>query len=142
MLAGPEDELGASIVRQLLSRMSSPAAQRRGVSLLRNVIGNRIAGAVVKEFLVREVFLRIASTLGTPDAELRANLAASQVLGLMVTRYVLRLEPLASAPSTSSSIGSARLSNGTWSAMPRMRVARCGSNRWTLDSASQSANNS
>ena len=52
---------------------------------------------MVKEFLVREVFLPIATTLGTTDAALRANLAASQVLGLMVTRYVLRLEPLATA---------------------------------------------
>ena len=97
VLAGPRDELGRAIVAQILSTMGSPAARRRGVSLLRNVIGNRVAGAVVKEFLVREVFLPIATALGTPDAALRANLAASQILGLMVTRYVLRLEPLATA---------------------------------------------
>ena len=32
------------------------------------------------------------------DAELRADLAASQVVGIMVPGYVLRIEPLASAP--------------------------------------------
>ena len=48
---------------------------------------------------MREVFLKIAHELGTEDAELRAALAASQVLGLVITRYVLKVEPIASVPA-------------------------------------------
>jgi hypothetical protein len=45
------------------------------------------------------VFLKLARELRTEDAELRAALAASQVLGLVITRYVLKVEPIASAPA-------------------------------------------
>jgi len=51
----------------------------------------------VREFLTREVFSRLAALSDQPDADLRANLAASQLVGLMMTRFALRLEPIASA---------------------------------------------
>lgn len=98
VLAGPREEFGESIVRHLLTALNSPTSQKRTVSILRNVVGNRIVGGIVKEFIMREVFARISHELGTEDAELRAGLAASQILGLMITRYVLHIEPLASAP--------------------------------------------
>jgi len=40
---------------------------------------------------------RIADRLEGPDAERRAALAGSQMVGLMVTRYVLELPPMATA---------------------------------------------
>ncbi len=40
---------------------------------------------------------RIAGQLGRPDAELRAELAAAQLVGIAMIRYVIRIEPLASA---------------------------------------------
>jgi AcrR family transcriptional regulator len=98
VLAGPREDYGENVVSHLLAALSTPAAQRRAASILRNVVGNRLVGGIVKEFLVREVFLKIARELGTEDADLRAALAASQVLGLVVTRYVLKVEPIASAP--------------------------------------------
>jgi hypothetical protein len=41
----------------------------------------------------------VVATLDVPDAEREARgaLVASQLVGLVMTRYVLRLEPLASA---------------------------------------------
>lgn len=98
VLAGPREDFGKNAVSYVLTALNDPAAQRRASSLLRNIVGNRVVGGIVKEFLIREVFLKIARELGTQDAELRAALAASQILGLMVTRYVLRVEPVASAP--------------------------------------------
>jgi AcrR family transcriptional regulator len=99
VLAGPREEYGHNVVSHLLAALSTPAAQRRAAGILRSVVGNRLVGGIVKEFLVREVFLKIARELRTEDAELRAALAASQVLGLVITRYVLKLEPIASAPA-------------------------------------------
>ena len=42
---------------------------------------------------------RVVGTLELPppEAEVRGSLAASQLVGLVVGRYVLRIEPLASA---------------------------------------------
>jgi AcrR family transcriptional regulator len=99
VLAGPREDFGRNAVAHVLTALSDPVAQRRAASLLRNIVGNRVVGGIVKEFLTREVFLKIARELGTQDAELRAALAASQILGLVITRYVLRVEPLASAPA-------------------------------------------
>jgi hypothetical protein len=35
--------------------------------------------------------------LGTPDAALRAGMVNVQILGLAVARYIVRIEPIASA---------------------------------------------
>lgn len=98
ILAGPHEQIGEGLVRYLLGSLSEPAAQTRIVALLRTAIGHNPASALLKEFLIREVMLRLASATTDEYAELRANLAASQVAGLLMLRYVLRVEPIASAP--------------------------------------------
>jgi hypothetical protein len=52
---------------------------------------------MLREFLGREVFGRIAATTGAPDPQLRGALAASQMIGLVVARYVIRVPALADA---------------------------------------------
>jgi hypothetical protein len=52
---------------------------------------------MLREFLRREIMHRIATALGDAgDAELRAELAASQLVGVIMVRYVLAFEPVAS----------------------------------------------
>ncbi|MET0477573.1 MAG: TetR/AcrR family transcriptional regulator, partial [Actinomycetota bacterium] len=36
---------------------------------------------------------------GSPDARLRATLVGSQIIGLAMARYIVKVEPLASAPA-------------------------------------------
>jgi hypothetical protein len=43
----------------------------------------------------------VSALLDRPDADLRATLVGSQLVGLAIGRYLLRIEPLASAdPAT------------------------------------------
>lgn len=49
------------------------------------------------EYLAKVVVDPVVSALGVPDARLRATLITSHLVGMATTRYVLRLEPLASA---------------------------------------------
>jgi len=49
--------------------------------------------------LARLVLDTLAQVLDVPDIALRAQLVASQLLGLALARYLLRLEPLASLPA-------------------------------------------
>lgn len=69
--------------------------------LLRNLTTQPEAASVMRELLVRRVFTPVLATMAPdevePRASLRANLCASQLLGIGMTRYVLRFEPLASA---------------------------------------------
>ena len=47
--------------------------------------------------MTREILARITRFAQDDDPQLRASLAASQILGLAMARYVLKIEPLASA---------------------------------------------
>jgi hypothetical protein len=54
---------------------------------------------MLREFLGRELFARAAVLLGCDDAGFRANLVGSQIVGLVMARYVVQIEPLASQPA-------------------------------------------
>lgn len=97
LLAGDPDTLGERIVRFILESFEQPEVGKRGVVLLRTAIGNKAATPLLTGFLSRELLARIATALDAPDAELRASLAASQIAGLLVARYVLKLPGVASA---------------------------------------------
>lgn len=97
LLEGPRDELGARIVRFILETWEQPDVQKRGLVIMRAAIGNRLTAPLLAGFLRRELIDRIAAHLDVPDAELRATLVASQIAGLLVTRYVLRLPAIAAA---------------------------------------------
>jgi Transcriptional regulator len=97
VLAGPRDQVGENVVRFLLEQLSDPKVRKRAVAMIRTVFGQAAAGALIREFLIREVFLRLARGIDAPDAELRAGLAASQVIGFVTVRFLIELEPLVKA---------------------------------------------
>lgn len=97
LLTAPRDELGEHIVRYVLEMWERPDVRKRGVVLLRHALGNRLTTPLVAGFLSRELIGRIAAELGTPDAELRATLVASQIAGLLIARHVLKLPAIAAA---------------------------------------------
>lgn len=97
LLDGDRSELGARVVRYLLEQWEKPEVRKRGTVLLRTAISNRMAAPLLTGFLSRELLDRIVSRLDVPDAELRAGLVASQIGGLIVTRYLLQLQPMATA---------------------------------------------
>lgn len=97
IVAGPRDEVGERLVRYVLQAFEQPDIRRRGVMLIRTAIGSRLTTPLLAGFLARELIGTIAKTLGVGDADLRATLVASQIAGLLITRYVLKLAPIAAA---------------------------------------------
>ena len=68
------------------------------LALVRGVLepgGERL----VADGLLRLVLGPVGEDLGVDEPDRRMALVASQLIGLVMARYVLRLEPLASAPS-------------------------------------------
>jgi hypothetical protein len=53
---------------------------------------------MLREFLTRELFAPAAELLGAEDGSFRANLVGSQIVGLVMARYLIGIEPLASMP--------------------------------------------
>ena len=96
-LAAGRDQLGVTIVRTFLEAWEPPENRVRLMAMLRSALTNETAMDMMRDLLVREVFGPITEALGVPDAQLRATLVGSQLLGLAVMRYVGRIEPLASA---------------------------------------------
>jgi AcrR family transcriptional regulator len=98
VLASPPEELGAAVVGLVLRLWDGPA-RPAGLALLRSAVSNEWTAKLLREFLVSKVLRRVVSTLGfDPDVRAaRASLVASQIIGLVMARYVLKLEPLASA---------------------------------------------
>ncbi len=96
-LAGPRDQIGVNLVRYMVETLDVPDTSERIVRMLHTALGQEFAAKMLRQFLIREVLKRIAKELGDDDAELRASFAATQVVGLVVARYGLKVEPLASA---------------------------------------------
>jgi AcrR family transcriptional regulator len=97
-LEGGREQLGANLVRTLLTVWDGPA-RPAALALVRSAVGNEWTAKLLREFLVSQVLRRVLVTLDLPADELEARgaLVASQLIGVVMARYVLRLEPLASA---------------------------------------------
>ncbi len=96
LLAPGLDGLGERLVHFFLETWDSPAG-RPLLALIRSVVASEEAASLMREFVGREVLGRIAKTLKVDQPQLRASLAASTLIGMAMLRYVIKLEPLASA---------------------------------------------
>jgi AcrR family transcriptional regulator len=91
------EDAGERIIRFILQSFERPEVRKRGVMVLRTAVSGKLTAPLVTGFLSRELLPRIAAELDAPDAELRAGLVATQVAGLLITRYVVRLPSVADA---------------------------------------------
>ena len=98
LLADGLDGVGERIVLTFVGVWDSQPAQERLVALLRAGIAGAESADVLRGFLTDAVLGPLATATGRADGPLRASLAASQLVGLAVARYLLRLDPLASTP--------------------------------------------
>jgi len=99
VIDGPSGQLAARLLTRLLSVWDSPAGAGAIAAVRTAVQRDETAGLLRDLALSQALRPLIAVMPGTPEERLwRANLAASQIIGLIFTRYVVRLEPLASAP--------------------------------------------
>jgi AcrR family transcriptional regulator len=97
LLAGDPATLGERLVRLLISVWSDPDSRDRALAVLRSAMTHDQAAALLREFVSTELVGRVAPALPGPDPRLRVSAAVSQLIGMVFLRYVVRLEPLASA---------------------------------------------
>lgn len=106
------DGMGERLVRMVVTLMGDPQV-RRDVSRLMSSTPAAGATAVavhanspdgvleqlrlVTEYLQSVVVDPVARAVGIPDARLRGSFITSYLVGIVATRYLLRVEPLASA---------------------------------------------
>lgn len=111
---GARDEgrsLGEHMLRTVLGVWDVAEVRATFLGLLRSATTSEQATAMLREFVTDAILGRLAEVAGQAapggDAEFRAALVASQVLGLALTRYVLELDALkgASTDDLAAAIG-------------------------------------
>lgn len=95
--SGPREETGERFARFFLSIWEDPRSRASLSGMLRSAITDAGAAAMIRELLLVRILGPAVAALGVGDPELRVTLLGSQVIGLALLRYVLVVEPLASA---------------------------------------------
>jgi AcrR family transcriptional regulator len=100
LLQADTEMLGERLVRLFLSIWEGTDTTPF-VGLIRSAMSDEAAARMLGDLLAQEIIGPVAASLGADRPELRATLAGSQMVGLAMLRYILRLEPIASAAQES-----------------------------------------
>ncbi|PXX56461.1 TetR family transcriptional regulator [Nocardia tenerifensis] len=97
--AAPLDRLGETIIRAVLSVWDSPAGDGV-VAMVRSIIAGGDT-SLARSFILEVVLERVRQRIATPedDGRLRVALVGSQMIGLLMARKIVGIEPMASAPA-------------------------------------------
>jgi AcrR family transcriptional regulator len=87
----PVAELPRLIVRHFLDRWESDPGDDALLVLMRSAVTNEHAAAQMRAIFAGQVAPALAAALGTDIAKRRAGMMSAQLLGLGLTRYLLRL---------------------------------------------------
>lgn len=67
------------------------------LAMLRGAVSHEDSADRLRTLVLRVILRPLVNGIGADQPDRRAGLVASQVVGLAMTRYVLRFEPIASA---------------------------------------------
>ncbi|MHA6630219.1 TetR/AcrR family transcriptional regulator [Pseudonocardia sichuanensis] len=95
-VSGDPDELAERILCRLLEVWDSTGGAQFA-ALLQSIATQDVAAALLREFIARVLVGKVLREVAPDRPELRATLCGTQMFGLAFVRYVLKVEPLASA---------------------------------------------
>ncbi len=95
LLGGPREGMGERLVRFVVETWDRPEVRPLLMGIMRSASTDPVAAGMMRRLLAEGPFLALARAIDAPDAQLRATLAGSQLMGLVMARYVVELDPLA-----------------------------------------------
>jgi AcrR family transcriptional regulator len=99
VLAAPDDQIADGLLRTFLAVWDAPESGLPLRSIAAAAIADPAVGRMVRELVDHELLPLIATRVGGRDATERAAGVVVAMAGLIFTRYLLRIEPLASMPA-------------------------------------------
>ena len=99
VLEREDGTLADRLTDAVVTLLEQPEIHERVTGVIRGAATHPEMARMLREFLTRAVFEPIASSLDTDRPLLRANLVGSQIVGLLMARSVVGVEPLASLPA-------------------------------------------
>lgn len=98
ILGGDPQQLGERLVRTILTiwdrEQISPV-----IALLRSAVASEQFAAMLRQFIATAILEPVLGSLTVDQPRLRGSLVASQLVGLAMARYVLRIPPLVDVPT-------------------------------------------
>ena len=98
LLQSDRSTLGESLARLFFSIWESTDVIPF-VALLRSAMSHDEAARMLRDLISEEIIGPVAANLGSDNPKLRTSLVGSQMVGIVLLRYIIRLEPLASTDS-------------------------------------------
>ncbi|MEU6826902.1 hypothetical protein ABZ921_40385 [Streptomyces atriruber] len=108
-LTGERAQLAEGLLRAALTKWEDPQARPQLLSAFSAVFADDQGAARMRDFMSRQIFQQLAASLEEPPKDfdevakalgvppMNINAAQAQVWGVAVLRYVVKLEPIASA---------------------------------------------
>jgi len=97
LLAPGIEGLGERLVRFTLDTLGDPEVREDLLAMVRAGASAAQVTKSLQEYIGMNVVDPVVRTIGVPDARMRVALITSYLIGLAASRYILRMEPLASA---------------------------------------------
>jgi AcrR family transcriptional regulator len=97
LLAPGVDGLGERLLRFLLGIIDELGDANPMLGLVRSAVTHPDAARMMREFLGEAILDRIAAAIDADRPRLRADLCASQIVGILMARQILALPELAAA---------------------------------------------
>ncbi len=98
MLRPGIDGIGERLVRMFVSVWDDPESRKPLLAVFRSALTSEAGADLLRGGMMRMVFEQVAEGIGASEAPMRAQLVGSQMTGLVIMRYVLAVEPIASMP--------------------------------------------
>jgi AcrR family transcriptional regulator len=102
VLRGDLDHIGERLVRTFLGIWDDPDTGPAIRAMVRSAVGNEMSAGLLREFFATQILRRVIGEIGADEppkrSAMRGSLVASQMFGLALARYIIRIEPLASMP--------------------------------------------
>jgi AcrR family transcriptional regulator len=95
-LAGDPQTLPERLLRSLLFVWDAPESGAPLRALAANAASDPDLNRLVREVVGREIIDQLAAHLGASEARQRASAFATQIAGLIFSRYIFQFEPMAS----------------------------------------------
>ena len=94
---GSRSQAGRRLAELVVGALENPATRPIVLGRIRCASSHPDAAALVRETVTRDL-ARLTGAIGGDQPETRAVLIGAQIVGLATTRYIVRVEPLASLP--------------------------------------------
>ncbi|MFI0480136.1 TetR family transcriptional regulator [Actinomadura sp. 9N215] len=94
---GPEEDRVERLVTTFLRMWEEPTVREPLLAVARSAVNNDEANRALGEFVREGLVQQVVLAAGVEEPELRGTLVTSQLMGTVLMRHVIAIEPLASA---------------------------------------------